>query len=100
MNGKQQKGGHKLSFLTKKQKLELQLQRIEHRQQQLEASKQQKQADLMNAGNENEDANLFSYKISAKDYDLLQKAKQMEAAQNSRPPLGFMNNQPVQPFSL
>jgi len=46
----------------------------------------------MEAGRENEDANLFNYKISAKDYDLLQKVKQQEAAM-ARPQLGFQQQQ-------
>ena len=43
--------------------------------QRLELSKQKKQADLMLMDDENSDEDFFKYKISAKDFGLLQQAK-------------------------
>ena len=56
----------------------MQLQRLEEKQQQLELTKQKKQADLLLAEDENSDEDRFNYKITAQDYEILQKAKLQE----------------------
>ena len=59
----------------------MQLERLEEKKNQLELAKQKKQADLMLLEDEGSDEEFFKYKISAKDYDILQKAKVQEAQQ-------------------
>ena len=52
-------------------------------------------ADLAMMGDEDPEEDFFKYKISAKDYELLQKAKQMEGLQvEMAPQLGFVNQNP------
>ena len=56
----------------------MQLERLEEKQRQLELSKQKKQADLMLVQDEDSDEEFFKYKISAQDFEILQKAKAQE----------------------
>ena len=56
----------------------MQLERLEEKQRQLELSKQKKQADLMLVQDEESDEEFFKYKISAQDFEILQKAKAQE----------------------
>ena len=75
LSAKEMKKGGAVSFLNKRQRLELQLERLEEKKNRLELSKQKKQADLMLMDDENSDEDFFKYKISAKDFGLLQQAK-------------------------
>ena len=75
LSAKELKKGGGVSFLTKRQRLEMQLERLEEKKNRLELAKQKKQADLMLMEDENSNEEFFKYKISAKDYDILQQAK-------------------------
>jgi hypothetical protein len=57
----------------------MQLERLEEKKNQLELTKQKKQADLLLIEDENSDEEFFKYKISARDYDILQQAKRQGA---------------------
>jgi hypothetical protein len=59
LNAKELKKGGGVSFLSKKQRLELQVERLEEKQKQLELAKQKKQADLMLLEDENSDEDFF-----------------------------------------
>lgn len=59
LNAKELKKGGGVSFLTKKQRLEMQLERLDEKQKQLELAKQKKQADLMLIEDENSDEDFF-----------------------------------------
>ena len=72
LSAKELKKGGGVSFLNKRERLEMQLERLEEKKNRLELAKQKKQADLMLMDDENSDDEFFKYKISAKDYDLLQ----------------------------
>jgi len=63
-----------VSFISKKQKLAFDLQRLEQRQQKLELAKLRKQEALENVDLDEEMGDKI--KISRKDYDLLQQAKE------------------------
>ena len=63
-----------MSFISKKQKLAFDLQRLEQRQQKLELAKLRKQEALENVDLDEEMGDKI--KISRKDYDLLQQAKE------------------------
>ena len=81
-----------VSFISKKQRLEFELQRLNERQQKLELAVLKKQADLENVDNE-EDG--FRIKISAKDYELLQRAKQQQPVINPALPVAFQHQQQI-----
>jgi hypothetical protein len=66
-----------VSFLSKRQRLEYDMQRLEQRQQKLELAKLRKQEALENI--DDDDGLDMKVKVSMKDYDLLQRAKQQEA---------------------
>ena len=65
LSAKEMKKGSGVSFLSKRQRLEMQLERLEEKKNRLELSKQKKQADLMLMDDENSDDDFFKYKISA-----------------------------------
>ena len=65
------KKGH-LSFMTKRQKIEMQLARITEREEKLQTARAKKEADLALLDDEQDD---FKVKISLADYELLQQAK-------------------------
>ena len=75
-----------ISFISKKQRLEFELQRLNERQQKLELAVLKKQADLENA-NDEEDG--FRIKVSAKDYELLQRAKEQQFNIQPNNPIAF-----------
>ena len=78
LSAKEMKKGGGISFLTKLQRLEMKVQRQKEKQQQGELSLQKMQADLMLAEDESSDEDRRNYKITAKDYEILQKAKLQE----------------------
>jgi LAS superfamily LD-carboxypeptidase LdcB len=75
LSAKELKKGGGVSFLSKRERLEMQLERLEEKKNKLELAKQKKQADLMLMEDEDSDEDFFKYRISSKDYDLLQQAK-------------------------
>ena len=75
LDGKDLKKGGGISFLSKKQRLEMQLLRLDEKQETLNQAKQKKQADLMLLDGEDSDEDFFKYKINANDWEVLQLAK-------------------------
>jgi hypothetical protein len=71
LSAKELKKGGGVSFLSKRERLEMQLERLEEKKNKLELAKQKKQADLMLMEDENSDEEFFNYKINSKDYELL-----------------------------
>ena len=61
-----------IRFLSKRQKMEFELERINERQQKLKLSKAKKEADLQLLDDEQDD---FRVKISLADFELLKQAK-------------------------
>ena len=88
---KEQKKGGGISFMSKKQRLELQLARLDEREQKLKETREKKMADLLLLGNEDseEEGLGFKYKISPQDYALLQQAKEAQGIQQVQAQLGF-----------
>ena len=80
LTANEHKHGGSISFLTKKQRLEMQLNRLEEQQKKIELARQKRQADLMLLEDENSDEDFFQYKITHKDWEILQKAKAHEGA--------------------
>ena len=78
----------------------MQLERLDEKRNRLELAKQKKQADLDLLEDENSDEDFFKYKITAKDYDILQQAKAQGAEQQmlgqQQQQFGFMDRQPIQ----
>ena len=80
----------------------MQMERLDEKRDRLELAKQRKQADLDLLEDENSDEDYFKYKISAKDFDILQQAKaerveqRMFAQQQQQQQFGFMDRQPNQ----
>ena len=75
--------------MSKKQRLELQLARLDEREQKLKETREKKMADLLLLGNEDSEEEGFKYKISPQDYALLQQAKEAQGIQQVQAQLGF-----------
>ena len=74
------KKGGRISFLSKRERLENQLRRLEERQHKLEVLKLKKEADIELASDDDEDN--FRVKISQKDFEILKRAKLQEQEMN------------------
>jgi hypothetical protein len=72
LNSKELKKSSSISFLSKKQRLEAELARINEREQKLILARAKKQADLELLRDEKDD---FKVKISLADYEILKQAK-------------------------
>ena len=68
LNSKQLRQKGSISFLSKKQRIQMELARIDQREEALKAARAKKQADLELIEDEEDD---FRVKISASDYKLL-----------------------------
>ena len=56
----------------------MQLDRLDEKKRKLDLAKEKKQADLMLLDGEDSDEDFFQYKITGKDWEILQKAKAQE----------------------
>ena len=72
LSAKEMKRKGNLTFMNKRQKMEIQLARINEREKKLQAAREKKEADLALLDDEEDD---FKVKISLADYELLQQAK-------------------------
>ena len=70
---KEMKRKGSINFLTKKEKLQFELERIKEREERLQIAKRKKEADLALADDEQDN---FKVKISMEDWEILKKAKQ------------------------
>ena len=61
-----------INFLSKREKMEMELERIHEREEKLQLNKQKKEADLALLDDELDD---FKVKISLQDYEVLKRAK-------------------------
>ena len=57
----------------------MQLNRLDEKKQKLKQQKEKKQTDLMLLEDENSDEDFFKYKITHKDFEILQRAKLQES---------------------
>ena len=97
LSGKELKRGGGVSFLSKRDRLQMQIDRLEEKMKEAETLKQKKQADLMLLDGEDSDEDFFKYKVSAKDMAILQRAKQEEKdRQIQQLGLGFVQPQQQQ----
>ena len=71
LSAKDLKKGGGISFLTKRERLELQLNRLDDKQKKIDDLKQKKQADLLLLDGENSDDDFFQYKINHRDWEIL-----------------------------
>ena len=70
---KEMKRKGSINFLTKKEKLQFELERIKEREERLQLAKRKKEADLALADDEQDN---FKVKISMEDWEILKQAKQ------------------------
>ena len=70
---KEMKRKGSINFLTKKEKLQFELERLKEREERLQIAKRKKEADLALADDEQDN---FKVKISMEDWEILKQAKQ------------------------
>ena len=68
LNFKEMKRKGSINFLTKKEKLQFELERLKEREEKLQLAKRKKEADLALADDEQDN---FKVKISMEDYEIL-----------------------------